>query len=834
MTNEEIIQRGQLINDETEPAQNTSERVGGVIKGIGQNLADKDTAIAAEAARNGYYQCTVSGTTLAVTAPGFTLPAHGGNIRIKMSAPATGDCTLNINGTGAKQLLYNGAAVSSVNTWEQNEIISVFYDPSGSGQYLASNSQGGGGKAEKIKYDNSQSRLNATDVQGAVDEVSGELTIAQNKTISYTQASGRLNLPNGATAYVVPSNDMVTRYIPVVAGNTYQVSGSYSGAIYARIGFATSVPASGVSARVIFEVTFQGGFTKTYKPTSNGYLSISHYNQSGMNAAVFKLIGTPLKGAVKELSDEADDLDGQINDKSISQTTVNNLNQSGGSTYVSGNGYQTRYIPVKAGYTYLATFFANANIYVRFCKSSAVPANGVSSDFLTQLYAQNSTVSYEYTADADGYFSLSFYNDTHNTYSSTFTRLAGKPELGTSKAEFVPIGNSVIQIRTINSRAVVIPRNSYVIYKDKVLRLSDKYNSDISLSLSTLEGVLRVSFNAVAQVFSVKQNTSDLSSSEFELFSFDTTTGKVTLQDNFYRFNGVIGAGRERKTYLANNKIEINGKKLYGYDAVNFGYPVLDGANYIDGGGSGHALGDIAIYGDELFAFYQNGYVNVYNISDINNVTLSGSFRLQTDIHCNAAQFAPTVLEGETYPLIYVANGIQDGGGDFTTVEQIRKVNGVYESTLVQKITVTSTPDYKINTIIGDDGYFWAIGNKGATNNVFYYAKFALPDISNPTVTLNYNSNSIEKWTESKSYSIAPYVQGLCICQGKAFHVLGNGDGVSETLNEIHVVDLNTRTPLTDIILTDFDYTKIQGCDVYKGCLIVSRNFGKGFTMLVM
>ena len=172
MTNEEIIQRGILIRDETEPAQNTSERVGGVIEGIGRNLADKDTAIEAQAARNGYYQCTVSGTTLAVTAPGFTLPAHGGNIRIKMSAPATGACTLNINGTGAKQLLYNGAALSSANTWEQNEIISVFYDPSGSGQYLASNSQGGGGKAEKIKYDSSQSGLNAINVQEAIDEQS--------------------------------------------------------------------------------------------------------------------------------------------------------------------------------------------------------------------------------------------------------------------------------------------------------------------------------------------------------------------------------------------------------------------------------------------------------------------------------------------------------------------------------------------------------------------------------------------------------------------------------------------------------------------------------------
>lgn len=104
----------------------------------------------------GYYQCTVNSNQLAVTAPGFTLPAHGGNIRIKMSAPATGASTLNINGTGAKALLYNGAAVSSANTWEQNEIISVFYDPSGSGQYLASNSQGGGGKIkvdEDVEFD---------------------------------------------------------------------------------------------------------------------------------------------------------------------------------------------------------------------------------------------------------------------------------------------------------------------------------------------------------------------------------------------------------------------------------------------------------------------------------------------------------------------------------------------------------------------------------------------------------------------------------------------------------------------------------------------------------
>lgn len=149
--------------------------------------SEMNAAIAAEAARNGYYQCTVSGTTLAVTAPGFTLPAHGGNIRIKMSAPATGACTLNINSTGAKALLYNGAAVSSTNTWEQNEIISVFYDPSGSGQYLATNSQGGGGKAEKIKYNNTRSKFDSTNVQDVIDEISEESAL---NNVSNTSEEG--------------------------------------------------------------------------------------------------------------------------------------------------------------------------------------------------------------------------------------------------------------------------------------------------------------------------------------------------------------------------------------------------------------------------------------------------------------------------------------------------------------------------------------------------------------------------------------------------------------------------------------------------------------------
>lgn len=135
-------------------------------------------------ARVGYGECTVSGTTLAVSIPNYTLPANGGSVHIKMSAVGTGASTLNINSTGAKTLWYNGEPVSSSNTWEAGEIISVFYDGT---RFMASNSQGGGGKAEKIKYDNSQSGLSSTNVQGAIDEITQKLT---NK-IPYTVYKGK-------------------------------------------------------------------------------------------------------------------------------------------------------------------------------------------------------------------------------------------------------------------------------------------------------------------------------------------------------------------------------------------------------------------------------------------------------------------------------------------------------------------------------------------------------------------------------------------------------------------------------------------------------------------
>lgn len=120
----------------------------------------------------GYYTCDTAAATAAktVTATGYSL-TNGGCIRIKMTnANTAANVTLNINSTGAKALYYDGAQASSSNTWEAGEVLEVYYDGT---QYQCVSS--GGGHADRVKYDNTESGLQATNVQGAVDELSSEL-----------------------------------------------------------------------------------------------------------------------------------------------------------------------------------------------------------------------------------------------------------------------------------------------------------------------------------------------------------------------------------------------------------------------------------------------------------------------------------------------------------------------------------------------------------------------------------------------------------------------------------------------------------------------------------
>lgn len=148
------------------------------------NLGDYSTTTQMNAAIDsglqgqvGYAVCSTAGATKRkdVVVSGFKLLANGGALHIKMTTANTNaSATMNISPTSTviaantKPLFYNGEQATAENTWEANEILSIYYDGT---NYQATNSKGGGGKAEKIKYNNSQSGLDATDAQGAIDEI---------------------------------------------------------------------------------------------------------------------------------------------------------------------------------------------------------------------------------------------------------------------------------------------------------------------------------------------------------------------------------------------------------------------------------------------------------------------------------------------------------------------------------------------------------------------------------------------------------------------------------------------------------------------------------------
>lgn len=101
-----------------------------------------------------YYECSTAASTAAkeVTATGFKLPATGGAVKVKMTHKneAASGVTLNIGGTGAKALYYDGAAVTASNTWEDGETLDLYYDGT---NWMANNVSGGGKFAggQKVK-----------------------------------------------------------------------------------------------------------------------------------------------------------------------------------------------------------------------------------------------------------------------------------------------------------------------------------------------------------------------------------------------------------------------------------------------------------------------------------------------------------------------------------------------------------------------------------------------------------------------------------------------------------------------------------------------------------
>lgn len=342
-------------------------------------------------ARDGYYQATINGGAITVNAPNYVL-GTGGNLRLKMPAAGTTASTLTIGNANAVQLWYNGAAVSAQNTWEQNEIISVFYDGT---RFMASNSQGGGGKAEKISYDHSQSGLSAENVQEALDEIcDGIKTQTPLDTDSLQTLAGAIS--PSSKKWTSSSTSSTNRHIsiPIKKGSYYKIVEKTGGAnVYAWL--------KNLSVSLGNSAPLCDG-TNVYSIPSNGIIGPApedaNYLYYRTNAAsetsiypeqVFEIGSVGTK--IAEIQEQVDELDNSIEENAIYPIDLQNKALYKGwigANAFSMSDYGSHIVIPTNGATkmYIAAGLRTAYLY--YVKTYSMPTANVSPDFCSGYTAR--------------------------------------------------------------------------------------------------------------------------------------------------------------------------------------------------------------------------------------------------------------------------------------------------------------------------------------------------------------------------------------------------------------------------------------------------------------
>lgn len=248
--------------------------------------------------------------------------------------------------------------------------------------------------------------------------------------------------------------------------------------------------------------------------------------------------------------------------------------------------------------------------------------------------------------------------------------------------------------------------------------------------------------------------------------------------------------------------------------------------NYLSAGFTGNGQ-DACIYESLMFAFSSTGGCKVVDIDSKQTVATFSLDQTETiQPHCNTAVFSNVKYdESDPFPLLYV-NAYNTAGLPLGTV-YVHIINVDAEgtptgTTLLQRITVGFTDDpiwtdgndvrpYGNFFIDTDNGYLYAYTLKDDIRKTRFF-KFALPDITSPTVTLE--KDDIIEYFDT---DYLPYIQGNAYYAGKAYIL--NGFGTSAAHGCLIVVNLSSKK-----IVSRIDFNKALGVTWEPEFIDVSNN----------
>lgn len=269
------------------------------------------------------------------------------------------------------------------------------------------------------------------------------------------------------------------------------------------------------------------------------------------------------------------------------------------------------------------------------------------------------------------------------------------------------------------------------------------------------------------------------------------------------------------KTYRG-NKIELSEKHTFSSS------PLV----YVNDGDLQSAQGGV-IYNGYIFQFYKTAKFKVFNLETSQVI---GIFDLANNDtitpHCNSVFFGTEKYsESDEYPILYV-NAYNNTNLPKGTCYGYRLVNnnGVFETTLIQTITIGFTNDtlwisgndtrpYGNFVLDTDINCLYAYTLRD-TDNVTRFFKFDMPSISNSNVTLNVS--------DIKEYFDIPYcklIQDSCYLNGKIYLIHGNSS--SNNMGYMKVIDLFSKSIVSEINTSEIEESEPELIDIYKGNLYI-------------
>ena len=273
----------------------------------------------------GYYTCNTAANTpgkeVTTGNSGYVLPTNGGAMKIKMTKVNTANnVTLKIGTETAKTLLYNGETVSASNTWEEGEVISVFFDGT---NYQASNAQGGSNKkidaylygdtkvlsvgklykeGEEVSTVDKQLLVLTKDIKvlNLIDEIeAGDLRVYNNKTYLASEDvspySNATPYSDGDYALGRPSKMLITVDISEMSVSEATTISITVGETTSSIDVNPGDTAQDIAGKIVAALTYITDWTISYN--SEGVVTLK-CKTGGANSLAFSYSDTGSTGIV--------------------------------------------------------------------------------------------------------------------------------------------------------------------------------------------------------------------------------------------------------------------------------------------------------------------------------------------------------------------------------------------------------------------------------------------------------------------------------------------------------------------------------------------------------